>query len=117
MEKTASDAAASAAPSAAPSVPSAAQAPRHPSPFFPLRDFLKLRGLQVCRELISRDEGSSARNAVSTRQLRQSGVCDLPQLRVIDVGAMFLDEAEDIELPSRVSRSGSLMISLVTLKK
>lgn len=27
---------------------------------------------------------------------RESGVCDLPRVRVIDVGAMFLSEAEEI---------------------
>jgi len=71
MEKAASssDAASTAAPATTPPAP-IAPAPQHPPPFFPLRDFLK-----------------------------ESGVCDLPRVRVIDVGAMFLSEAEEIWQP------------------
>ena len=48
----------------------ASAAPKHPPPLFPLRDFLS-----------------------------QDGVVSLPKSRVVDVGAMFLDEAEEVWRP------------------
>eukprot|EP00434_Breviolum_minutum_P037296 symbB.v1.2.033067.t1/scaffold4057.1/size45452/1 len=59
-----------AAPAALAAAAGPAPAPQHPPPFFPLKEFLQ-----------------------------QSGVSDLPRLRVIDVGAMFLNEAEEIWQP------------------
>ncbi|CAE7679795.1 POLD1 [Symbiodinium pilosum] len=48
----------------------AASAPKHPPPLFPLREFLA-----------------------------KGGVAALPRTRVVDVGAMFLDEAEEVWRP------------------
>ena len=47
--------------------------------------------------------------------MRQSGVCDLPRLRVIDVGAMFLSEAEDFRLRNEMTGCKITDLEMMTI--
>ncbi len=86
-----------AAPAAAPAGP--APAPQHPPPFFPLKEFLQQLG-EIVKSTM--DTAQVLDSELGVTRGRQSGVSDLPRLRVIDVGAMFLNEAEAGKAVGRV---------------